>query len=82
MRAFAHETPPIVTALRVLSWNLMRRVGARAEDVAGLVRLHRPDLVLLQEATEDLAQLPSLVGGAFLPPWHGAAHLRPGRLEP
>jgi endonuclease/exonuclease/phosphatase family metal-dependent hydrolase len=65
LRAFAHETPPIVTALRVLSWNLLRRVGVRAEDVAGLVRLHRPDLVLLQEATEDLAQLPSLVGGHF-----------------
>jgi endonuclease/exonuclease/phosphatase family metal-dependent hydrolase len=49
----------------VLSWNLLRRVGARPEDVAGLIRAHRPDLVLLQEATEDLGLLPSLVGGHF-----------------
>ena len=62
MRAFVHESPQ---ALRVLSWNLLRRVGARAEDVAGLIRAHRPDLVLLQEATEDIGQLPALVGGHF-----------------
>jgi endonuclease/exonuclease/phosphatase (EEP) superfamily protein YafD len=65
LRAFVHETPPTGTALRVLSWNLLRRVGAKPADVAGLIRLHRPDLVLLQEATEDMAQLPSLVGGHF-----------------
>ena len=64
MRAFVHGSPP-GPALRVLSWNLLRRVGARPEDVAGLIRAHRPDLVLLQEATEDLGQLPSLVGGHF-----------------
>ncbi len=63
MRAFVHSLPG--SALRVLSWNLLRRVGARAEDVAALIRVHRPDLVLLQEATEDLGQLPSLVGGYF-----------------
>lgn len=67
MRAFPHDTPPpgAPAALRVLSWNLLRRVGARAEDVAGLIRAHRPDLVLLQEATEDIAVLPQLVGGHF-----------------
>jgi len=64
LRAFVHGSPP-GPALRVLSWNLLRRVGARPEDVAGLIRAHRPDLVLLQEATEDLGQLPSLVGGHF-----------------
>jgi endonuclease/exonuclease/phosphatase family metal-dependent hydrolase len=51
--------------LRVLSWNLLRRVGAGAEDVAKLVRSHHPDLLLLQECTEEIAALPSLVGGHF-----------------
>jgi endonuclease/exonuclease/phosphatase family metal-dependent hydrolase len=51
--------------LRVISWNLLRRVGAAAEDVAKLVQTHQPDLLLLQECTEDIAGLPSLVGGHF-----------------
>src|ERR1700754_949407 len=51
--------------LRVLSWNLLRRVGAGVEDVAKLVKSHHPDLLLLQECTEDIAALPSLVGGHF-----------------
>lgn len=52
-------------SLRVVSWNLLRRVGARVEDVAELARRERPDLLLLQEATEDMNALPSLVGGYF-----------------
>jgi endonuclease/exonuclease/phosphatase family metal-dependent hydrolase len=51
--------------LRVVSWNLLRRVGAGAEDVAKLVKSHRPDLLLLQECTEEIVSLPSLVGGHF-----------------
>jgi endonuclease/exonuclease/phosphatase family metal-dependent hydrolase len=51
--------------LRVISWNLLRRVGAAAEDVAKLVQAHHPDLLLLQECTEEIITLPSLVGGHF-----------------
>jgi endonuclease/exonuclease/phosphatase (EEP) superfamily protein YafD len=51
--------------LRVVSWNLLRRVGAGVEDVAKLVKSHHPDLLLLQECTEDIISLPSLVGGHF-----------------
>src|SRR5471032_1632905 len=51
--------------LRVVSWNLLRRVGASVEDVARLVKSHHPDLLLLQECTEDIVSLPSLVGGHF-----------------
>lgn len=54
-----------VNGLRVASWNLLRRVGAEAEDVAKLIHACRPDLLLLQEATEEIAALPSLVGGHF-----------------
>ena len=51
--------------LRVTSWNLLRRTGARMEDVAQLVKSTQPDLLLLQECTPDIAALPSLVGGHF-----------------
>jgi endonuclease/exonuclease/phosphatase family metal-dependent hydrolase len=51
--------------LRVISWNLLRRIGAGVDDVAQLVKSHHPDLLLLQECTEDIAALPSLVGGHF-----------------
>lgn len=51
--------------LRVLSWNLLRRVGAGSEDVAALVRHHKPDLLLLQEATEEMEKLPQQIGGHF-----------------
>lgn len=53
------------SSLRVVSWNLLRRIGAEAEDVAKLVKAYRPDLLLLQEATEEISTLPSLVGGHF-----------------
>jgi endonuclease/exonuclease/phosphatase family metal-dependent hydrolase len=51
--------------LRVASWNLLRRVGAEAGDVAKLIHAYNPDLLLLQEATEEIAALPALVGGHF-----------------
>lgn len=51
--------------MKVISWNVLRLTGAAAEDVAGLVERHRPDLLLLQEATEELADLPAFVGGAL-----------------
>jgi endonuclease/exonuclease/phosphatase family metal-dependent hydrolase len=51
--------------LRVVSWNLLRRIGAGVEDVARLVRAYSPDLLFLQEATEEVTVLPSLVGGHF-----------------
>ena len=51
--------------LRVASWNLLRRTGAGVDDVARLVKATHPDLLLLQECTEDIAALPSLVGGHF-----------------
>ena len=51
--------------LRVVSWNLLRRVGAGVTDVCKLVKSHQPDLLLLQECTEDITELPSLVGGHF-----------------
>jgi endonuclease/exonuclease/phosphatase family metal-dependent hydrolase len=59
------DQPLIPGRLRVVSWNLLRRVGAGVEDVARLVHSAHPDLLLLQEATEEIMDLPSLVGGFF-----------------
>jgi hypothetical protein len=53
------------TTVKIISWNLLRLTGASGNDVAALIDRHRPDLVLLQEATEDLAELPTLIGGYF-----------------
>jgi len=49
----------------VISWNLLRLTGAGVEDVAALVKRHHPDLLFVQEATEEMADLPALVGGYF-----------------
>lgn len=49
--------------LRVISWNLLRLVGAKTADVASLIERYHPDLLLMQEATADLTDLPSFVGG-------------------
>ena len=64
--AFGHSRDiPARANLRVVSWNLLRRVGACVEDIARLVRSQHPDLLFLQEATEEVTALPSLVGGHF-----------------
>jgi endonuclease/exonuclease/phosphatase family metal-dependent hydrolase len=51
--------------MRVLSWNLLRRRGAGVEDICRLVEAHRPDLVLLQEATAGIDTLPDALGGHY-----------------
>jgi endonuclease/exonuclease/phosphatase family metal-dependent hydrolase len=58
--------------MRCLSWNVLSRHGAGAADVARLVAATDPDLVLLQEATAVLDDLPERIGGTYhravLPP--------------
>ncbi len=49
--------------MRIISWNLLRVIGAPVEDVALLIQEQRPDLLLLQEATKEMEGLPDLVGG-------------------
>lgn len=76
-RTSAHDLEHIALprSLRVISWNLLRLVGAGVADVAALVKRHHPDLLLMQEATEDLASLPSAVGGYFFrEPMHGRVY--------
>ncbi len=56
---------PAVPALKIISWNLLRLTGATLEDVAWLVRRHRPDILLMQEATHAIDALPGVVGGYY-----------------
>jgi endonuclease/exonuclease/phosphatase (EEP) superfamily protein YafD len=52
--------------LRVISWNLLRLVGAGVADVAALIERERPDLLLMQEATAEILELPKLAGGHLM----------------
>lgn len=51
--------------MRVISWNLLRRVGAEARDVAALIQEYRPDLMIMQEATETMSHITDLCGGWY-----------------
>ena len=61
--------------MKIISWNLLRRVGASADEVAGLIGREAPDALLMQEATEAIDRLPALVGG------HYTRQLLPGRAH-
>ena len=52
--------------MKLISWNLLHRDGAALQEVARLIEQKRPDLLLMQEATEAFAGLERLVGGSFV----------------
>ena len=61
--------------MKIISWNLLRLTGATVEDVAALIKKHRPDLLLMQEATEEVTALPALAGGYVRrQPLHGRVY--------
>ena len=51
--------------MKIISWNLLRRVGASVDDVVDLIARERPDLLLMQEATHDIDALPARIGGHY-----------------
>ena len=84
VRLAATRRPP-ERGLKLVSWNLLRLTGATLNEVAGLVRREAPDILLMQEATEDIDNLAKMVGGDYtrapLPGRvHGLAVWVPGRL--
>ena len=71
--------------MKLVSWNLLRLVGASLAEVVDLVRREQPDILLMQEATHDIDPLPRYVGGGYsrvpLPGRvHGLAVWMPGAL--
>jgi endonuclease/exonuclease/phosphatase family metal-dependent hydrolase len=70
----------------IISWNLLHSIGARMESVAALAQRHRPDLLLMQEATAEIDHLPDRLGGHYariaLPGrHHGLAAWSPDKLH-
>jgi endonuclease/exonuclease/phosphatase (EEP) superfamily protein YafD len=71
--------------MKLLSWNLLRTTGATLQDVIQLIQQERPDLMLMQEATREIDELPREIGGGYvrapLPGRiHGLAMWTPGPL--
>lgn len=50
---------------KIVSWNLLRLTGATLEDVVLLARQERPQLMLMQEATKRIDDLPKRLGGTY-----------------
>lgn len=71
--------------IKIVSWNLLRLTGATLNDVVALVRREQPQLLLMQEATQRIDDLPVRLGGSYsrvlLPGRiHGLAMWSPGPL--
>ncbi len=61
--------------MKIISWNLLRLVGASPDEVAALVEREKPDVLLMQEATQQIDRLPEMVGGHYM------RRLQPGRVH-
>ena len=59
----------------IISWNLLHTVGSSADEVTRLIEDHRPDLLLMQEATQAIDRLPERIGGCY------ARSPLPGRIH-
>jgi endonuclease/exonuclease/phosphatase (EEP) superfamily protein YafD len=61
--------------IKLISWNLLRLTGASLDDVVRLIRREDPDILLMQEATREMDDLPKRVGGQY------QRDLLPGRVH-
>jgi endonuclease/exonuclease/phosphatase (EEP) superfamily protein YafD len=61
--------------MKIVSWNLLHTVGATLDEVVHLAEREEPDLLLMQEATEQMDQLQARLGGYY------ARNPLPGRLH-
>jgi endonuclease/exonuclease/phosphatase family metal-dependent hydrolase len=60
---------------RIVSWNMLRSVGADMRDLENLILRERPDLLLLQEVTLGFESICDRVGGFFVrAPMPGRIH--------
>lgn len=57
--------PGIGQTFRILSWNLLRAVGAPLDEVVDLARSLQPDIFLMQEAGNAFDRLPEILGGHY-----------------
>jgi endonuclease/exonuclease/phosphatase (EEP) superfamily protein YafD len=60
---------------KIISWNLLRLIGASLDDIVRLIDRERPDLLLMQEATREMDGLTAKLGGEYLrSPLPGRVH--------
>ena len=59
--------------MKIVSWNLLHTTGATLNEVEHLAKQEKPDLLLMQEATDSVDHLPARLGG------HYARNPLPGR---
>jgi endonuclease/exonuclease/phosphatase (EEP) superfamily protein YafD len=51
--------------MKIISWNLLHQSGATLDEIEAVIHTYRPDLFLMQEATDRVDKLPSKVGGHY-----------------
>src|SRR6266487_431754 len=55
-----------VEMTKILSWNLLRLIGASLDDIVRLIDREKPDLLLMQEVTPEIDGLTRKVAGQYL----------------
>jgi endonuclease/exonuclease/phosphatase (EEP) superfamily protein YafD len=61
--------------IKIISWNLLRKTGASADEIVALVRREQPDVLLMQEATREIDGITTRLGGDY------TRTLLPGRIH-
>jgi endonuclease/exonuclease/phosphatase family metal-dependent hydrolase len=51
--------------VKIVSWNLLHTTGATLNEVEHLAKREKPDLLLMQEATDSVDHLPARLGGHY-----------------
>ncbi|AOX17067.1 endonuclease/exonuclease/phosphatase family protein [Kozakia baliensis] len=69
------STPHVGQHFKILSWNLLRQIGATLDEVVALAQEVKPDIFLMQEAVSELDRVPEILGG------HYARIALPGRIH-
>ena len=52
--------------MKIISWNLLHRSGATIDEIIHLIHRENPDLLLMQETTDQVDLLPRRIGGHYL----------------
>lgn len=60
--------------MKIISWNLLHRSGATIDEVIHLIHRENPDLLLMQETTDQIDALPKRIGGHYLRDPHPGRH--------
>jgi endonuclease/exonuclease/phosphatase (EEP) superfamily protein YafD len=61
--------------IKLISWNLLRLTGASLDDIVRLIRRENPDLLLMQEVTQNIDGMTRRVDGQY------QRNLMPGRVH-